>query len=56
MILTYLYMDRTKGKFLSDTQIEEFLKDGILVVDNVLSPEEVSRSLRVSMKHYVDIG
>jgi len=30
---------------LSDEQIQQFLDDGVLVVDDVLSPDEVSRSL-----------
>lgn len=38
-------MDESEHKFLSDEQIQQFLQDGVLVVDGVLSQEEVSSSL-----------
>jgi hypothetical protein len=38
-------MDANQQKFLSDEQIQQFLRDGVLVVDGVLTQAEVSHSL-----------
>jgi hypothetical protein len=38
-------MDANQLSFLSDEQVQQFLEDGVLVVDGVLSQDEVSQSL-----------